>query len=99
NLSAYDNLKELVLSSKMFYFILFTYIILIELLNICLRRKYDTKSTMIKILFILILIFYSKFSYSIYQYKDVISTLLIIIAIVNTSNIYLNKEERVKLLR
>ncbi|MNI68562.1 hypothetical protein D3C73_1242650 [compost metagenome] len=68
------------------------------MLTVILRRRYDTKSTIMKIMFILTLFSYSACSNSIYLYQPVFTIQLILIAIVNTSNIYLNREERIKLL-
>lgn len=84
--------------SKGYYLVIFVYIILIELLNIVLKRKYDTKSTVIKSLFFIIYIFVAISNMDIYIFQPLFSILLVIIVIVNTSNIYLNREERVKML-
>lgn len=92
------NINNLVVTSKGYFFSLLIYIILIEILTLILRRRYDTKSTVIKLLFVLIVLFYSVFSLNILIYQPIILTLLILIAIVNTSNIYLNRDERIKLL-
>jgi hypothetical protein len=92
------NINNLVTTSKGYFFSLLVYIILIEILTLMLRRRYDTKSTVIKLLFVLVVMFYSIFSLNILIYQPIILTLLILIAIVNTSNIYLNRDERIKLL-
>ncbi len=90
--------KSFVSKSKGYYLIIFIYIILIELLNIILKRKYDTKSTVLKSLFFIIYIFVAISNMNIYIFQPLFSILLGLIALVNTSNIYLNREERVKML-
>ena len=88
------NIVNMVSLSDTFYMSINIYILLIELLTFWLRRRYDTKTTYIKIIFLVLLLTV----HNIYAYEYVISTLLVIIAVINTSNIYLNREEKVKLL-
>lgn len=90
--------KIFVQFSKDYYLVLFIYIILIEALNILLKRRYDTKSTILKSIFILSYIFMSIFSINICILQPLFSIMLVLIALVNTSNLYLNREERVKML-
>lgn len=92
------NVKELVNYSKTYYLIMFVYIILVEILAFMLKRRYDTKSTSMKIYLMLIFISISMFNINIIYFQPIITTFLILIAIVNTTNIYLNREERVKML-
>ena len=92
------NGKNLVTTSKMFYIILFIYILFMEALAFFLHRRYDTKSTVMKMIFILLFVAISIFNLNMYYYQSSFTILLILIAIVNTSNIYLNREERIKLL-
>ncbi|MCX8074295.1 MAG: hypothetical protein N2749_01750 [Clostridia bacterium] len=94
-----SKLQLFVSTSKIYYLIIFSYIILIEILNIILRRKYDTKSTIVKLLFILSVGMYCSTNLNIQVYQGIFTVLLILIVIVNTSNIYLNREERIKLLK
>lgn len=84
--------------SKSYYMTLFVYILMVEILNIVLKRRYDTKSTILKLLFVLMFISMSIFNINIYIMQPLFSIMLVLIAIVNTSNIYLNREERVKML-
>lgn len=90
--------KNMISCAKTYYIIIFAYIIFIEILSICLHRKYDTKSTIIKSIFILLLFSISLFNLDIYYFQDLLTILLILISVVNTSNIYLNREERIKML-
>ncbi len=90
--------QNMISLSKTYYMIIFAYIIFIEILSICLHRRYDTKSTIIKLIFILMLFSIALFNLNIYYFQDILTTLLILICIVNTSNIYLNREERIKML-
>ena len=82
----------------MFYILLFIYIIFMEILAICLHRRYDTKSTLMKTILLCLYASIVIFNMNIYYFQPVITILLILIAIVNTSNIYLNREERIKML-
>lgn len=84
--------------SKNYYMTLFVYILLVETLSILLKRKYDTKSTILKLIFVLTFFAMSVFSINIYIMQPLFSIILMLIAIVNTSSIYLNREERVKML-
>ena len=51
-----------------------------------------------KLFFILLYICISVFGLDITHYQMILTVFLILISIVNTSNIYLNREERVKML-
>lgn len=93
-----DFSKYFVSMSKGYYLVMFVYIILIELLNIILKRRYDTKSTVLKSLFFMMYIFVCISNINIYIVQPLFSIMLVLIALVNTSNLYLNREERVKML-
>lgn len=100
-----DNIKEnteyILNSSTLFYIFMFTYIFILELLTYILRRRYDTKTTFLKIIYLLTIImvvFTNSKSQMIDIYHNIFTVITIIIAILNTSNIYLNREERIKLL-
>lgn len=90
--------KLFIKSSSLFYIVNFSYIIFMEILAFCLHRKYDTKSTIMKFIFITLFISIVVFELNIYYFEPILTILLILIAIVNTSNIYLNREERIKML-
>ena len=83
---------------KTFYMFCIIYIIFMEILAIALKRRYDTKSTMMKALFWFILNSIYLFNLNVAFYEPLLTVLIVLIAIVNTSNIYLNREERVKML-
>jgi hypothetical protein len=93
-----SNFQNFVGNSKGYYLVLCMYILFIEILTVFLRRRYDTKSTIIKILFILIVTFYILFGLNMLVYSQILTVLLILISIINTSNLYLNRDERIKLL-
>lgn len=99
---SFSNFKNHVISfvclSKMYYMVLFVYILFMEFLAVILRRRYDTKSTIIKVTFLVLFIFTAILHTNIYYYQPLFSILLVLIAIVNTTNIYYNREERIKLL-
>lgn len=84
--------------APVFYIVVFVYILFMELLAFCLRRKYDTKTTIMKSILLALFISVSLFNLNIYYFQPLLTILLVLIAIVNTSNIYLNREERIKML-
>ena len=84
--------------STRFYIICFAYILLMELLAVVLHRKYDTKSTLIKIVFVTLYSVITIFKVNILYYQPVLTMLLVIICIINTTNIYYNREERIKMI-
>ena len=99
NISSITNFSNMFLStSTTYYMILFVYIVLIELLSFSLRRRYDTKSTIIKLIFILIFLTVAFTTKAVFIYQPLFAILLVIIVIINTSNLYLNRDERVKML-
>ena len=95
------NLKfaSLLATSRNYYLVIFIYIAFIELFAIFLKRKYDIKSTFFKLLAMLIFTFYGMYELNMYIYQPLFTILNILIAVINTSNIYLNREERIKLLK
>lgn len=90
--------NEFLMTSKTYYMVFFGYIVFIELLSVLLKRRYDTKSTVMKLVFVFTFICMATFDVNLYLYQPLLTTLLTLIAIVNTSNIYLNREERIKML-
>lgn len=110
NESKIENIKEIsfdkiiqntitfVSISKVYICILLIYILFVEILAFALKRRYDTKSTALKILFILLYFFICITNINILLYNKLFLNMLMLIAIVNTSNIYLNREERIKML-
>ena len=99
NLSSFISyMRELLITSRAYYTVLIIYILFMEVLAFVLNRRYDTKSTMIKLLFLLMFSFMVIFNLNMFIYQLIFTAMLIIIAIVNTSYIYLNREERIKLL-
>lgn len=85
-------------NAKTYYLVLIIYILFLEVLTAILRRRYDTKSTILKTLFICLIVFSVIFKYNTLVFYQLYTSLLILIAITNTSNIYLNRDERIKLL-
>ena len=84
--------------STKFYLLCYIYIIIMEILSIILHRKYDTKSTLLKIIFISLVVSLIIFKINIMYYQPLLTLLLVIICIVNTTNIYYNREERIKMI-
>jgi len=71
---------------------------LMEILSVVLHRKYDTKSTVIKLLFVLLFAVICIYNLKIIYFQPVLTILLSIICIVDTTNIYYNREERIKMI-
>jgi len=91
---AYNLLRE----ARTYYISIFVVIILLDVIGALLGRKVDVKTAVIKWTLIgnIALIMFSK---SI-VYKDYIfDTLLILILVLNISNIYYNRDEKIKLLK
>ena len=84
--------------STKFYIVCYFYIIAMEILALVLKRKYDTKSTVIKLSFMLLFGIIAIFKLNIVYYQPILTLLLVIICIVNTTNIYYNREERIKMI-
>lgn len=93
-----NNTNIILSTSKTYYILILAYILFVEILAIVLHRRYDTKSTIMKAIFILLYISIAIFNLNIINYQTILTVFLILIAIVNTSNIYLNREERIKML-
>lgn len=90
--------KQAFLNFKSYYIAVIIAIIILEFIGFVLNRKIDLKTTVIKqILFICIVMLY--FSGLNIYIKYVIDLLLIIMVVLNISNIYYNRDERIKLLR
>ena len=98
----FSNLKNtsysLVGLSTRFYMLCIAYILIMEILAIILKRKYDTKSTIIKMMFLGLFILVTLFKINVLYYQPIFTMLLVIICIVNTTNIYYNREERIKMI-
>lgn len=84
--------------SKNFYFVVVLYILFTEILAFLLGRKYDTKSTTLKLLTVGLIVTAFLNNLEILATYKMVTTLLLIIVITNTTNIYFNREERIKLL-
>ncbi|MBO5477241.1 MAG: hypothetical protein J6A15_05750 [Clostridia bacterium] len=84
--------------STRFYIICFVYILFMEILAIALHRKYDTKSTLVKMIFVALYSVITIFKVNVLYYQPVLTMLLVIICIINTTNIYYNREERIKMI-
>ncbi len=95
--SMYNNIYSGVSISKNYYIVALSFIILLDILGAMLKRKKDTKTTLIKLCSLLIMLVVTTI-------KDVylLSTfdaLLVITLILNVGNIYYNRDEKIKLLK
>lgn len=99
---SFTNIKEQTYKfssmSTKFYIFCYIYIVIMEILAVVLHRKYDTKSTVIKLSFVLLYTVIVIFKLNVVYYQPVMTALLVIICIVNTTNIYYNREERIKMI-
>ena len=93
-----DVVRDFSSMSTRYYMFCYVYIIFMEILSVVLHRKYDTKSTVIKLLFILIIGSATMFKLNVVYYQTLLKILLNIICIVDTTNIYYNREERIKMI-
>lgn len=93
-----EYVEKLTNISKNFYFVVVLYILFTEILAFLLGRKYDTKSTTLKLLTIGLIVTAFLNNFEILATYKMVTTLLLIIVITNTTNIYFNREERIKLL-
>lgn len=84
--------------STRFYVLCFAYILFMEILAVALRRKYDTKSTLVKMIFVALYSIITIFKVNVLYYQPILTILLVIICIINTTNIYYNREERIKMI-
>ena len=84
--------------SKTYYLTFIIYILTLEVLSFFLRRRYDTKTTVVKSIFIMLYAMCVIHLQNVIYFEPLIMTLFIIVAIINTSSIYLNRDERVKML-
>lgn len=83
--------------TKNYYIVTIGLIILLEVLGVILRRKKDTKTTLIKLCTIMILIMTS-LSNNIYS-ASIMDAFLVLCLILNVGNIYYNRDEKIKLLK
>lgn len=99
---SFSNIKNQAYSfvgmSTRFYIICFSYIIIMEVLSLVLHRKYDTKSTLIKLIFVGLYLGITIFKVNVLYYQPILTMLLVLICIVDTTNIYYNREERIKMI-
>lgn len=93
----YNNFSKNIYSSKNYYVVLVSLIFILEILGIILKRKVDTKSSLIKlsnILIALITLIINK-TYS----ASMLDAFLVLSLILNVGNIYYNRDEKIKLLK
>ncbi len=94
---AWSNVKACFGESRNYYIIAFSLIVVLEILGKILNRKKDTKSTYLKIIFVIALGISSinHYIYNVYI-MDVVTSMLLML---NLGNIYYNREEKIKLLK
>ena len=93
----YNNFVDGIWSSKNYYIVIISFIIILEILGVILKRKIDTKTSLIKLcstLVILITLTTNK-TYSV----SMLDAFLTLSLILNIGNIYYNRDEKIKLLK
>lgn len=96
--SIYTNLVNSVWSSKNYYIAMVLVIFILEVLGIILKRKIDTKTSLVKlcsVLVILITLTIGNVTYS----ASMLDAFLTLSLILNIGNIYYNRDEKIKLLK
>lgn len=89
---------NIVKDARTYYMYIFGIIVILEIIGAILRRKVDVKTTIMKSSFIGIVALTILTKNDIFQ-KYVFDTLLTLIFILNISNIYYNRDEKIKLLK
>ena len=93
----YNNFVDGIWSSKNYYIVIISFIIILEILGVILKRKIDTKTSLIKLcstLVILITLTTNK-TYAV----SMLDAFLTLSLILNIGNIYYNRDEKIKLLK
>ena len=95
--SIYNNLLSAIALTKNYYITILSLIILLDVLGWTLRRKKDTKTTLIKLCttLILLLLLVTNGTYAI----SILDVFLVLSFILNIGNIYYNRDEKIKLLK
>lgn len=93
----YNNMVLAVGSSRNYYIVILSFIVLLDVLGSILKRKKDTKTTLIKLCTALIILITSTLNGT--YTTSVLDTFLILVLILNIGNIYYNRDEKIKLLK
>ncbi len=93
----YNNMISAISTSKNYYIIILVFIIILEILGIILRRKKDTKTTLIKLCFVILSLITVTISGT--YTACILDTFMILALILNIGNIYYNRDEKIKLLK
>ena len=93
----YSNVKQGLIHSKNYYIVLLSLIIILDVLGTVLKRKKDTKTTLIKLCTILIALVTSILENG--YNASILDAFLILSLILNIGNIYYNRDEKIKLLK
>lgn len=96
-ITMYKNFAGNIFNSKNYYVIVLLFIIILEILGIVLKRKIDTKSSLMKLCSILVILitFTINKTYS----ASMLDGFLVLSLILNIGNIYYNRDEKIKLLK
>lgn len=84
--------------SRSYYIIIVTITIITEIISIILRRKIDLKTTVIRMIYVMLVLNLLISGATLYI-SQIFDTVLILNLILNISNIYYNREEKIKLLK
>lgn len=93
----FTNLQIGIKATKNYYIVLISLIILLEVTGLILRRKKDTKTTLVKLATTVIILIMS-LSKGLYI-SNIADAFLVLCLILNIGNIYYNRDEKIKLLK
>lgn len=95
--NAYDNVLNSIKGSCNYYILLIALILILEVLGIVLRRKVDTKTSLVKLSSILVMLITLTLN-GVYV-ASMLDAFLALSLILNVGNIYYNRDEKIKLLK
>lgn len=92
-----QNIQAGIKAAKNYYIVLIMLILILEIIGIVLRRKKDTKTTLIKLSTIVVMLIMSVSSDR--YISSVMDAYLVLCLVLNIGNIYYNRDEKIKLLK
>lgn len=95
--NAYNNVLNSIKGSCNYYILLIALILILEVLGIVLRRKVDTKTSLVKLSSILVMLITLTLN-GVYV-ASMLDAFLALSLILNVGNIYYNRDEKIKLLK
>lgn len=93
----YNNFIKAICSASNYYIVIVSMVLILEILGIVLRRKVDTKTSLIKLCSILVILITATIN-NVYS-ASMLDAFLTLSLILNVGNIYYNRDEKIKLLK